>query len=84
MCQELFLTETAALAHVVLPAASAMEKVADHYGIPTIHFGLEVSRLSQDGKLLWKSPLPKTPEDPDILNVVRTWQFLPGGGLIDE
>ena len=29
-------------------------------------------------------PLPKTPEDPDILNVVRTWQFLPDGGLIDE
>jgi formate dehydrogenase alpha subunit len=26
VCQELFLTETAALAHVVLPAASAMEK----------------------------------------------------------
>ncbi|MFT3896901.1 MAG: TonB family protein [Thermomonas sp.] len=29
-------------------------------------------------------PLPKTPEDPDILNVVRTWQFLPGGELIDR
>ena len=29
-------------------------------------------------------PLPKTQEDPDILNVVRTWQFLPGGELIDE
>jgi NADH-quinone oxidoreductase chain G len=27
VCQELFLTETAALAHVVLPAASAMEKM---------------------------------------------------------
>jgi periplasmic protein TonB len=23
-------------------------------------------------------------EDPDILNVVRTWQFLPGGELIDR
>lgn len=29
-------------------------------------------------------PLPKTEEDPDILNVVRTWQFLPGGELIDR
>jgi protein TonB len=28
-------------------------------------------------------PLPKTAEDPDILNVVRTWQFLPGGTLQD-
>jgi protein TonB len=29
-------------------------------------------------------PLPKTEEDPDILNVVRTWQFMPGGELIDR
>jgi protein TonB len=28
--------------------------------------------------------LPKTAEDPDILNVVRTWQFLPGGTLRDD
>lgn len=30
------------------------------------------------------APLPKTEEDPDILNVVRTWQFLPGGEMIDR
>jgi protein TonB len=29
-------------------------------------------------------PLPKTAEDPDILNVVRTWRFLPGGTLVDQ
>ena len=29
-------------------------------------------------------PLPRTEEDPDILNVVRTWQFMPGGELIDR
>ena len=29
-------------------------------------------------------PLPKTAEDPDILNVVRTWQFLPAGSLVDR
>ncbi len=29
-------------------------------------------------------PLPSTPEDPDILHVTRTWQFLPGGDLIDR
>ena len=28
-------------------------------------------------------PLPKTQENPDILHVTRTWQFLPGGELID-
>lgn len=44
-------------------AASAMEKVADHYGIPTIHMAMEVARLAKAGKLEWKSPLPKTPEE---------------------
>jgi hypothetical protein len=34
---------------------SAMEQVADHYGIPSIHFGLEVARLEQAGKLVMKS-----------------------------
>jgi protein TonB len=29
-------------------------------------------------------PLPKTQDDPDILNVIRTWRFLPEGELIDE
>ncbi len=30
------------------------------------------------------SPLPKTQDDPDILHVTRTWQFLPGGELVDQ
>ena len=30
------------------------------------------------------APLPKTQEDPDILHVTRTWQFLPGGELVDR
>jgi protein TonB len=30
------------------------------------------------------APLPKTAENPDILNVVRTWQFLPGGRMQDN
>jgi protein TonB len=29
-------------------------------------------------------PLPKTAEDPDILHITRTWQFLPGGELVDQ
>jgi len=28
--------------------------------------------------------LPKTEEDPDVLHVTRTWQFLPEGALIDR
>lgn len=30
------------------------------------------------------APLPKSKDDIDILHVTRTWQFLPGGELIDQ
>ncbi len=29
-------------------------------------------------------PLPKTADNPDILNVIRTWRFLPEGAMVDE
>lgn len=29
-------------------------------------------------------PLPATAEDVDVLHVTRTWQFLPGGGMVDR
>jgi hypothetical protein len=32
-----------------------MEEVAQHYGIPTIHMGIEVARLMQQGKLVFKA-----------------------------
>ncbi|MFT5109429.1 MAG: hypothetical protein ACI9UA_005076, partial [Pseudoalteromonas tetraodonis] len=35
-------------------AASTMEDVADHHGIPTIHLGLEVAKRVTDGKLILK------------------------------
>ena len=38
-----------------------------------------IVRLSQPFE-----PLPATQEDPDILHVTRTWQFLPGGELVDR
>lgn len=41
-------------------SASAMERVADHYGIPSIVLGMEVAKLAKAGRLLWKAPLPKT------------------------
>jgi len=40
-------------------AAAAMEQVAEHYGIPSVHLALEVARLAKEGKLVWKAPLPK-------------------------
>jgi len=48
-------------------SASAMEKVADHYGIPTIHMGMEVAKLAKEGKLVWKAKLPKTDEEKKAL-----------------
>jgi hypothetical protein len=48
-------------------SASAMEKIADHYGIPSIHMGMEVARLAKAGKLLWKAKLPKTPVEKQAL-----------------
>ena len=42
---------------------AAMEKVAEHYRIPTIDLGLEVARLEKAGKLVFKGPKPKTEEE---------------------
>lgn len=30
------------------------------------------------------APLPKTRDDPDVLHITRTWQFMPGGELVDQ
>lgn len=39
-------------------SATAMETVAQHYGIPSLHFGIEVARLEKDGRLQMKGNLP--------------------------
>ena len=36
-------------------SASAMEGVAAHYNIPSIHMGLEVAKLEKEGKLVFQS-----------------------------
>jgi len=41
-------------------AASAMEAVADHYGIPSIHMGLEAAKMEGEGKLIFTADKPKT------------------------
>jgi hypothetical protein len=48
-------------------SASAMEAVAEHYGIPTIHLGMEVAKLAKEGKLEWKAKLPKTDAEKQAL-----------------
>jgi hypothetical protein len=40
-------------------AAAAHEKVAEHYGIPSIHMGLKAAELAKEGKLEWKAPHAK-------------------------
>jgi hypothetical protein len=38
------------------PAVIAMEEVAEHYDIPTIHLGYDVTHLLQEGKLVFTAP----------------------------
>lgn len=40
---------------------------------------LRIARLAEP-----YPPLPRTDENPDILHVTRTWQFLPDGALVDD
>lgn len=37
------------------PSEVVMEEVADHYGIPSVHLGLEIARLEKEGKLVMRS-----------------------------
>ncbi len=39
-------------------SASAMESVAHHYGIPSVHFGVEVARRVTDGTLIFRGEKP--------------------------
>lgn len=40
---------------------------------------LRIARLAEP-----YAPLPETDENVDVLHVTRTWQFLPGGTLVDD
>ncbi|MDO5580742.1 MAG: SGNH/GDSL hydrolase family protein [Planctomycetia bacterium] len=40
-------------------AASAMEMLADFYGIPSVNFCVPVVQLEQEGKLVYKAPKPE-------------------------
>ena len=41
-------------------SVQAMERVAEHYGIPSINFGVEVTKLAKAGKLVFKGDQPRT------------------------
>jgi lysophospholipase L1-like esterase len=58
-------------------SASAMEKIAGHYGIPSIHMAMEVAKLAKEGRLVWKAPLPKTEDEKKVLG--DKFVFAPDG-----
>jgi lysophospholipase L1-like esterase len=45
-------------------SASAMELIADHYGIPSIHLAQEAARRILAGEWVFTSPKPEVPADP--------------------
>lgn len=48
-------------------SASAMERVANHYAIPSIHLGLEVVRLAGEDKLVFTGKPPQTAAEKSAL-----------------
>jgi hypothetical protein len=44
-------------------AASVMEDIADHYGIPSIHMGLVAARMEAEGRLIFRGQRPRTDEE---------------------
>ncbi len=46
-------------------SASAMELIADHYGIPSIHLAQEPARRINAGEWVFTAPKPEVPADPD-------------------
>ncbi|SMC53665.1 SGNH/GDSL hydrolase family protein [Pedobacter nyackensis] len=57
-----------------------LEKIADHYQIPSVHMGLEASLLERDQKLLWKAPVG-TETDKIIFSNDGTHPIVAGGNL---
>jgi hypothetical protein len=49
-------------------SVTAMEGIAEHYGIPTINFGLQIARLEKEHKLVFKGERPKTDNEKAALN----------------
>jgi hypothetical protein len=54
------------LSNLCSRAATAMEEVADHYGIPSIHLGVDVARRVTEGRLVFKGT--KTSEGPMVFS----------------
>jgi lysophospholipase L1-like esterase len=52
-----------------LPSSyAAMEKIAEHYGIPSLNLGLNVARLEKEGKLVFKGAKPQNDAEKQALD----------------
>ena len=57
-----------------------LEQIASHYGVPSVHMGLEASFLEKQGKLIWKSDTI-TPKSQIIFSLDGTHPLEVGGNL---
>jgi lysophospholipase L1-like esterase len=56
ICLIYTITQTKSYAAGEIPVnIDRLEKIADHYNLPSIHLGLQVALLEKAGKLLWKA-----------------------------
>jgi len=60
-----------------------LEKIADHYAVPSVHLGLQPSILEKQGKLIWKSDI-LTKRNQIVFSVDGTHPLEAGGNLYAE
>jgi lysophospholipase L1-like esterase len=60
-----------------------LEKIADHYAIPSVHMGLQAAMLENEGKLIWKAD-PATSTDKIVFSADGTHPLEAGGNLYAE
>jgi len=60
-----------------------LEKIADHYAIPSVHMGLQAAILEYKGKLIWKAD-PATLTDKIVFSADGTHPLEAGGNLYAE
>ena len=60
-----------------------LEKIADHYAIPSVHMGLQAAILEKKGKLIWKAD-PAIGTDQIVFSADGTHPLEAGGNLYAE
>lgn len=60
-----------------------LEKIAEQYGIPSVHMGLQAAMLENQGKLIWKAD-PATLTDKTVFSTDGVHPLEAGGNLYAE